>query len=446
MKQAKAKTTTQQLTYLFVSLFGTILILVNITFLIISSGYIYYQADQQSEQVIDTIKQNLHSKYDWSELLDLYLAKQDDDAITLTTPQGRTYYSEDAHEAFNHIQQQRHYKNIVYSNKHIYFLKTEKENGFQINVALNIDKLFHLIIWLFCTMLVINLLAIIISIPLIRRFSHKWSRPIQTMNTEIQTIQKNEPTQKEITVPTNPLEIKRLAQSFNSLLAFQNKALAREQQFVSDASHELKTPIAAIRGHVNLIKRHGQAKPEIIPQSLDYIDAESRKIQELVNELLTLGRIDRPHSLAKPINLIPIVKEVISEIHTVYPQSIHTKLPDQLNFAIQENDFRNIVHNLVENAAKYSPADSAIKVTLAKQNDQLLLEVADHGQGIALQNREKIFDRFYREDQAHSSKIKGSGLGLAIVKAEVDKYHGQIKVTDNLPQGTIFTVVLPIEK
>lgn len=199
-------------------------------------------------------------------------------------------------------------------------------------------------------------------------------------------------------------------------------------------------------GHVNLIKRHGQAKPEIIPQSLDYIDAESRKIQELVNELLTLGRIDRPQSLAKPINLIPIVKEVIAEIHTVYPQSIHTKLPDQLNFAIQENDFRNIVHNLVENAAKYSPADSAIKVTLAKQNDQLLLEVADHGQGIALQNREKIFDRFYREDQAHSSKIKGSGLGLAIVKAEVDKYHGQIKVTDNLPQGTIFTVVLPIEK
>lgn len=407
MKQAKAKTTTQQLTYLFVSLFGTILILVNITFLIISSGYIYYQADQQSEQVIDAIKQNLHSKYDWSELLDLYLAKQDDDAITLTTPQGRTYYSEDAHEAFNHIQQQRHYKNMVYSNKHIYFLKTEKENGFQINVALNIDKLFHLIIWLFCTMLVINLLAIIISIPLIRRFSHKWSRPIQTMNTEIQTIQKNEPTQKEITVPTNPLEIKRLAQSFNSLLAFQNKALAREHQFVSDASHELKTPIAAIRGHVNLIKRHGQAKP---------------------------------------INLIPIVKEVIAEIHTVYPQSIHTKLPDQLNFAIQENDFRKIVHNLVENAAKYSPADSAIKVTLAKQNDQLLLEVADHGQGIALQNREKIFDRFYREDQAHSSKIKGSGLGLAIVKAEVDKYHGQIKVTDNLPQGTIFTVVLPIEK
>lgn len=442
----KTKTTTQQLTHLFVSLFVAILILVNVAFLIISSAYIYYQANQQSEQVVEAVKENLNSKYDWPELLDIYLAKQDDDAITLTTPQGKTYYSEDAHETFQNINHRKHYQNMVYANQHIYFLKTEKEHGFQINVALNIDELFHLITWLFCTMLAINLTAILISIPLIRRFSHKWSRPIQTMNAEIQAIQKDEPTQKEITVPANPLEIRRLAKSFNNLLAFQNKALTREQQFVSDASHELKTPIAAIRGHVNLIKRHGQSKPEIIPQSLDYIDAESKKMQEMVNELLTLGRIDRQNDTATVINLVPIVNEVINEIHTVYPQRIHTNLPEQLNFLIQATDFRNIVHNLMENAVKYSPQDSVITVTLSEKDTHLRLQVADHGQGIAKKNREKIFDRFYREDQSHSSKINGSGLGLAIVKTEVDKYHGQITVTDNQPQGTIFTVILPQEK
>ena len=94
-------------------------------------------------------------------------------------------------------------------------------------------------------------------------------------------------------MPQQPLEIRKLAQSFNNLLAFQKQALQREQQFVSDASHELKTPIAAIRGHVNLIRRHGQAKPEIIPKSLDYIDTESKKMEILVNDLLTLGRIER---------------------------------------------------------------------------------------------------------------------------------------------------------
>lgn len=98
------------------------------------------------------------------------------------------------------------------------------------------------------------------------------------MNMEIKDIRKNGK-KDQITVPTQPLEIKNLAKSFNNLLAFQKKALEREQQFVSDASHELKTPIAAIRGHVNLIKRRGKSNPEIIPTSLNYIDVESKKLE-----------------------------------------------------------------------------------------------------------------------------------------------------------------------
>ncbi|KAA8781881.1 two-component sensor histidine kinase [Lactobacillus crispatus] len=444
MKKADPKSTTQQLTYLFVKLFVAILILVNVAFLIISSAYIYYQAERQSEQVVRAVKDNLDSQYDWSAMLDAYLAKQDSDAITLTTPHGKTYYSEDAHETFKYINEQRHYQNLVYSNKHIYFLKDEQKHNFKINVALNIDRLFHLIIWLFCTMLIINLAAILISIPLIRRLSHKWSRPIQTMNSEIQDIQKDGATTK-ITVPNQPLEIKQLAKSFNNLLTFQNKALQREQQFVSDASHELKTPIAAIRGHVNLIRRHGKDKPEIIPKSLDYIDVESKKMEGLINDLLALGRIERNTNLTQT-NLVKIINEITAEIQAVYPHKIHTDMPQELFFLINPTDFRNIVHNLVENAAKYSPEHSDINISLTQKENQILFQVADHGIGIAAKNREKIFQRFYREDTSHSSKIKGSGLGLAIVKAEVDKYHGKIKVTDNAPQGTVFTVSLPLEK
>lgn len=444
MKKADPQTTTQQLTRLFVRLFVAILILVNLAFLIISSAYIYYQAERQSEQVVEAVKENLDSKYDWSAMLDAYLAKQDDDAIILTTPQGKSYYSENAHETFKQINRQNHYQNMVYSNKHIYFLRTENSHDFKIKVALNIDRLFHLIIWLFGTMIVINLIAILLSIPLIRRFAHKWSRPIQVMNNEIQEIQQGASTE-QITVPQQPLEIRKLAQSFNNLLAFQKQALQREQQFVSDASHELKTPIAAIRGHVNLIRRHGQAKPEIIPKSLDYIDTESKKMEILVNDLLTLGRIERNTEVVK-IDLVRIINEVVSEIQSVYPPKIQTDMPQVLKYRINSLDFHNIVHNLVENAAKYSPQDSTIVVKLAKNKGQVSFTVADNGMGIAPENREKIFQRFFREDTSHSNKVKGSGLGLAIVKAEADKYHGQIKVTDNSPQGTIFTVSFPTEK
>lgn len=446
MQKNKAKTTANQLTQLFVSLFVAILVLVNIAFLAISSGYIYYNAKSQSEQVIEAVEENLEPQYNWSTLLDAYLAKQDDDAIILTTPQGRTYYSEDAHETFKDIKRKRHYQNFVVSHKHIYFLATENHQGYQIRVALNIDELFNLIIWLLLTILGLNILAILISIPLIRRFAHKWSQPIQTMNAEIQDIRKNKATEKKITVPEQPLEIKNLAHSFNNLLSFQNKALKREQQFVSDASHELKTPIAAIRGHVNLIKRRGQSNPEIVSPSLDYIDSESKKMQMLINELLTLGRIDQNNDDVPAIDLIKIISDAVNEVQTVYPQKITTELPEKLLFPIKSTDFRNIVHNLVENAAKYSPADSEINVVLKNEDNKILFQVSDHGTGISKENREKIFERFYREDKSHSSKIGGSGLGLAIVKAEVDKYHGQITVEDNSPQGSIFSVYLPKEK
>ncbi|GAA3639291.1 HAMP domain-containing sensor histidine kinase [Lactobacillus hamsteri] len=446
MKKNKVKTTTSQLTHLFVSLFVAILILVNIAFLLISSAYIYNHAKDQSEEVIDTVKDNLDPKYDWSAMLDAYLAKQDDDAITLTTPQGVTYYSEDAHETFKKIDHQKHYKNMIFSKKHIYFLNQETHHGFTIRVALNIDELFELITWLWIIILGLNLIAIFISIPLIRRLSHKWSQPIQTMDTEIQDIQKAQQKESYITVPNQPLEIKNLAISFNNLLAFQNKALKREQQFVSDASHELKTPIAAIRGHVNLIKRRGKSNPEVIEPSLKYIDSESKRMETLINELLTLGRIDRNNEAISSTDLVKTIAEVVTEIQTVYPQEIYTSLPNKLEYPIQATDFRNIVHNLIENAAKYSPADSDIHIDLTKNNNQIIFKVADNGIGISRENHDKVFERFYREDNSHSSKIAGSGLGLAIVKAEITKYNGKISISNNKPQGTIFTVSLPLEK
>lgn len=446
MKKNKVKTTSSQLTHLFVSLFVAILILVNLAFMLISSAYIYNHAKDQSEEVIETVEENLDSKYNWSAMLDAYLAKQDDDAITLTTPQGRTYYSEDAHEIFKKISKQKHYKNMVFSKKHIYFLNQETHHDFTIRVALNIDELFELIIWLWIIIISLNLIAIFISIPLIRRLAHKWSRPIQLMNLEIQTIQESNNKKEKITVPSQPLEIKNLAISFNNLLTFQNNALKREQQFVSDASHELKTPIAAIRGHVNLIKRRGKSNPEVIEPSLKYIDSESKRMETLINELLTLGRIARNNEKIPSIDLVKPITEVVTEIQSVYPQEIYTSLPNKLEYPILNTSFRNIVHNLVENAAKYSPQNSDIHIYLTIENKHVILKVADHGIGISPENYDKIFDRFYREDNSHSSKIAGSGLGLAIVKAEVAKYYGEITVSANQPQGTIFTVSFPLEK
>lgn len=147
----KKNTTSAQLTRLFVGLFVAILLVVNLAFLVISSSYIYYHAKSQSKQVIQAVEENLEPKYDWSALLDAYLAKQDDDAIILNTPEGRTYYSEDAHETFKKIEHQKHYQNFVFARHHVYFLNEEKSHGYRVRVALNVDELLNLITWLLLT-------------------------------------------------------------------------------------------------------------------------------------------------------------------------------------------------------------------------------------------------------------------------------------------------------
>ena len=101
---------------------------------------------------------------------------------------------------------------------------------------------------------------------------------------------------------------------------------------------------------------------------------------------------------------------------------------------------------MLENAAKYSPTNSTINVQLTADDSQIVLKVTDQGQGIAKENRQKVFERFYREDESHSNKVAGSGIGLSIVKMIIEKYHGKIMIRDNEPVGTIFTVYLPKQK
>lgn len=445
----KPKTTAQQLTRLFLKLFVSILFIINLAFVLISTTFIYRNAQVQANDLIENVKENIeerghhgHGGVKWNTLLDAYIARQDDDAIKIVTPKDKTFYSDDGEELFKKIDSNRHYNNIIFTSHSVYYLEQTKIWGYQVAVALNVDSLFELVIQLLISMIILNLLAIILCIPLIRRFAKKWSVSLEKMDHEILQIQNGTTEKKTITVPQQPAEIRRLAKSFNSLLTSQYKAMQREHQFVTDASHELKTPVAAIRGHVNLIKRRRKTNPEVVEKSFKYIDSESLRMQELVNELLELGRIKQLSEPVEKIDMVKVVKTECKLIKQEFHRQVHLELPNELFYAIELNDFRHLVHNLLENAAKYSEKNTPIELSLKAKNQGIILRVEDEGQGIKKENYDKIFERFFREDQAHSSKIPGTGLGLAIVKEIVDKYHGKIKLTVNHPQGTIFTIYL----
>lgn len=181
----KIRTTSQQLTQLFLTLFIIILFLVNLAFAGISTAFIYNNAHEQAEEVIDTVSDNISdhdehkNKNEWKLFLNAYLARQSNDAISLKTPKGKTVYSEDGEELFKKVKNHRNYNNVVFMENSVYYLRTATEDGYQISVILNVDDLFTLITHLLLAITILNLIAIICSIPLIKRFSRKWSQPIE---------------------------------------------------------------------------------------------------------------------------------------------------------------------------------------------------------------------------------------------------------------------------
>ena len=442
MSNTHPVTASRQLTRLFLMLFAVILVVINLLFVVTATNLIYRYADDQAEEVIETIEEDWPENQNRESFLNAYVARQDDDAIEITDGK-RKYTSPKAHKIFKRIDRRNlAIKNLQLTRHGVYYLRQQKVHHQRIvKVAINVDDLIKLTGWLLIVTLLINLVISIIALPIIHRLAKRWTRPLTSLDNEIDTITPQSDRLQTLAVPQQPLEVRKVAQSFNQLLERQYRIMQREKEFIANASHELKTPLAGILGHVNLIRRHGDKHPELIGKSLKYIDQEAQRMSQLINELLIL----EGHQTKKltEINLSKIIFAEVESLQGAYQQKFITDLNPNISYQITKGDFQSLVHNLLENAAKYSPTDSTIDVQLTTDDRHIILRVADQGQGIAKENRQKVFERFYREDESHSNKVTGSGIGLSIVKMIIEKYHGKITIRDNEPVGTIFTVYLP---
>jgi heavy metal sensor kinase len=221
-------------------------------------------------------------------------------------------------------------------------------------------------------------------------------------------------------------EISRLAQSFNDLLQRLAEAFARERQFISDASHELKTPLTSINANAQMLLRWGDENPEIRRESLETIASESAALAAMVNGMLTLAKADRGDEIPKePVALAQIASDAV---RTAEPRAAEKHIAIAFHHDATPTVFgeaglmRQLVANLVDNAVKFTE-EGGVEVRVGADNGTAWVEVDDSGPGIPESELPHIFDRFYRADKARSRDVPGTGLGLAIVQS-IARVHG----------------------
>lgn len=359
--------------------------------------------------------------------------------IIMTSPSSKKFLSQrQYHVLFS--------KNIVYIPQYGLFLYyTQKNNSTTYQLWVSLNNLLRSLLLLLIIIIFITFVTLGFGTWWSRRLAQRLSAPTLELVSETKKTTKdldiNQPT---LNVPDSPVEINELGNSFNELLKVQNDRLAQEKQFVSDSSHELRTPIAAIRGNINLIKRRGDKHPEVIPESLDFIDEESLRMQNLIENLLHLSRADKAKITLSELNLSDLIQQLKIHYQDTIPQQLNTEIEPDLKVQGNEDMIHQLTIALLDNASKYSPKDTSITLGVHQTKNGIELSVADLGIGIPNDKKAKIFQRFYRVEESHSTKIKGSGLGLAIVSKLVVLNNARIEVNDNEPQGSVFTVIFKV--
>jgi len=221
-----------------------------------------------------------------------------------------------------------------------------------------------------------------------------------------------------------------------------DEAFKKQRQFVSDASHELKTPLAVISANAQALARE-QGRTE----NTDYILSEVERADELVRSLLSLARLDRGGDRAafERFDLSEAVLSVTLPFEsTVFEagRRLETDIDENVTLNGDSAMLRQLTVILLSNALKYSDEGGLIRVSLKKRGDRRVLTVSNTGCGVAPENREKVFDRFFREDASHNSAVPGSGLGLSLAKSIVDLHRGRIVCGGEWHKNAVFTVTL----
>ena len=243
-----------------------------------------------------------------------------------------------------------------------------------------------------------------------------------------------------------------LADEAGVLLSFRDisseqRALRLRRQFVSHASHELKSPVASIQALAEAITRAARDDAAAVEQFSRKMLDETARVGKLIADLLDLSRIEDPISFRQEaVHVSEVARKVIGDAEPRVAEkklTVDMDIEDGVWTQGDEQQLCLLVRNLFDNAVRYTPSGGSVHVEVQRQGDQAVLRVTDDGIGIPLKSQARVFERFYRVDEARSREHGGTGLGLAIVKHVADLYGGRIELRSEFGEGSTFTAYLP---
>jgi two-component system, OmpR family, sensor kinase len=272
-------------------------------------------------------------------------------------------------------------------------------------------------------------------------------RPIARMTSTASTIAHSRDLSHRIATPTHHDELGRLATTFNDMLSSIEAAYGAQQRFVADASHELRAPLTAIQGNLELIRRHPEMPHADRDEALGEAEREALRLTRLVADLLALARADAGVALQqRPVDLDAVALDAFrSARQLAQDQQLALDTLEPVRVIGDADRLKQLLLIVLDNALKYTPSGGRVTMGLRQSVGGSEITVQDTGVGIAAEDLPRVFERFYRADPARSRDAGGTGLGLPIARWIVEQHRGAIHI-DSVPgQGTTVTVSLPIQ-
>lgn len=331
---------------------------------------------------------------------------------------------------------------IFYEEKEFEINSRLYKASFQYDLSDSSDKL----LWLISMMTILYMMLVYIIIKQGKKSDQILLRPIYEMSATANHLTVNNLHSQRLNIEGTKNELKDLANVINSMLDRIEISYESQKQFVSDASHELRTPIAVIQGYANLLNRWGTKDEEVLLESIDAINNEAKSMQDLVEKLLFLSRHDKKTLKLDKIkfNMCVVVEDMIKETRLVTSNRvIESPVLEDVVVYGDKQSLKQAIRVFIDNAIKYTKDGDTITINCENDNGDCVITVKDTGIGMTRKDVDNIFERFYRSDQVRSEKIYGHGLGLSIAKLIILGHTGKIKVRSQFTKGTTFTITFP---